>query len=211
MTKATVSSWETNRSMPSVDIVLKLAGLFGVRVDLLLTDSTVQLNQSNYSGLANDKTIDYLAGNVLVVRNDATTNQGITYEPIKVPGITGEARTFRINENNMEPVLIEGDFVTCKRVEEYADIRDGQIYAVVTRNQDIHIGYLQETGSALKCLFQSDEPRHLVKDDVLEVWLVHLRITPHLFSLSEIGGDPQLKQRLENVEQFLKSVFPQFK
>lgn len=52
VSKQTVSNWENNNIMPSVDMLVKIAGLFGVTTDSLLGRESV--NSLDVSGLPDE-------------------------------------------------------------------------------------------------------------------------------------------------------------
>ena len=61
-----------------------------------------------------------------------------------IPGVSGAGLVaFQIEGNSMEPVIKNGDIVVCKSVENIADIRDNEIYAVRS-NGNVWVKYVQK-------------------------------------------------------------------
>ena len=53
-------------------------------------------------------------------------------ERFRIPGITGALVAFNINGNSMCPTIKPGDMVICSLVENLKDLKENEIYAVVT-------------------------------------------------------------------------------
>jgi len=83
----------------------------------------------NIKFLRKKKTIAAQAGYVNEFPQSYTDQNLI---PISIPGIEGEARTFEITGGSMEPALIEGDYVVCRRVEH-----DGVYEKINTKIEEI--------------------------------------------------------------------------
>ena len=53
-------------------------------------------------------------------------------ERFRIPGITGALVAFNINGNSMYPTIKSGDMVICSLVENLTELKENEIYAVVT-------------------------------------------------------------------------------
>lgn len=103
-------------------------------------------------------------------------------EPVLIPGITGEARTWEIEGTSMEPIILEGDWISGNRVNSLAEMMGGNIYIIVTRSQGIHIKHSWPRGSRIYCQPSNyqQEGYYLDAADVLEIWDAKVRITRNL-------------------------------
>lgn len=103
-------------------------------------------------------------------------------EPVLIPGITGEARTWEIEGTSMEPIILEGDWISGNRVNSLAEMMGGNIYILVTRSQGIHIKHSWPRGSRIYCQPSNyqQEGYYLDADDVLEIWDAKVRVTRNL-------------------------------
>ena len=54
--------------------------------------------------------------------------------PFNLPGYEGESFAFRVEGRSMEPTLHQGDKVICQEIADAGQIRDGQLYTVLTRD-----------------------------------------------------------------------------
>lgn len=101
---------------------------------------------------------------------------------IIVPGVSGEARTWEVAGNSMEPIILEGDYVSGQRVASAQDITNGNIYVVVTRSQGIHIKHCSVRASRLYCVpaNYTQQPYYIELEEVLEIWDARVRLTRNL-------------------------------
>lgn len=53
-------------------------------------------------------------------------------ERFRIPGITGALVAFNINGNSMCPTIKPGDMVICSLLENIKELKENEIYAVVT-------------------------------------------------------------------------------
>jgi hypothetical protein len=83
-------------------------------------------------------TIRAFAGSTLGAENQEDN----TY--FSIPGVSGPGLVaFQIEGNSMDPVIKHNDIVVCKSVENIADIRDNEIYAVKS-NGNVWVKYVQK-------------------------------------------------------------------
>jgi SOS-response transcriptional repressor LexA len=55
-------------------------------------------------------------------------------QPFALPGIEGEHFAFRVEGRSMQPTLEPGDTVICREIADPRQVRNGDMYAVVTRD-----------------------------------------------------------------------------
>lgn len=56
-----------------------------------------------------------------------------------LPGIEGSFVAFQVSGKSMEPTISEGDTVLCQALEDKRELKEGEIYAVITQQQAIMI------------------------------------------------------------------------
>ena len=90
------------------------------------------LNSKNLLVSASEQ-IDYAAGNISKTELD----------PVSIPGIEGEGRTFEISDRWLYPILKYGEHLASVRfrVKDYELVDPQKIYAVVTPKK-VHITFL---------------------------------------------------------------------
>lgn len=131
-------------------------------------------------------------------------------EPIIIPGISGEARTFEIAGESMTPLLQPGDWVCCRRLEDPKYIKPGQVYVVVSNSQGIFAKHIQLMADRIRCISANTDYNGVDLDleDVREIWEVIIRITKHLGQDKPDGG---LAEKVDYIERFLRENFNQFR
>lgn len=132
-------------------------------------------------------------------------------EYVHVPGVTGEARTFEIEGESMEPVLFSGDYVVSVRVEDFKDIKNDRIYIVVCRLSSIYIKYTKIKGSQMLLISENSdrfatEAVHL--SDIKEVWEARIKITTNFDPVMSKEEQNRQGLRITSIEQFLSQKFP---
>lgn len=99
---------------------------------------------------AGDRTSGGGSGNILftTIRAFAGSTLGAESQEdssyFSIPGVSGPGLVaFQIEGNSMDPVIKHNDIVVCKSVENIADIRDNEIYAVKS-NGNVWVKYVQK-------------------------------------------------------------------
>jgi plasmid maintenance system antidote protein VapI len=78
--------------------------------------------------------------NILFTSVEAFSSNTISVEVLEdnqrffIPGVDGDLVAFNINGRSMEPTITSGDMVICSSVQQNSDVRDNQIYAIVTNS-----------------------------------------------------------------------------
>ncbi len=76
--------------------------------------------------------------NILFTSVEAFSSNTISVEVLEdnqrffIPGVDGDLVAFNINGRSMEPTISNGDMVICSPVESNQEVKDYQIYAIVT-------------------------------------------------------------------------------
>lgn len=186
--RSLLGAYEEGRAEPRLDLLHKMASLFGVSVDVLISRDLA--NETPDSIFARGK-------EVLVVTADSNKKDNIELVPHKAAAgylngfadpefITelpkfrlpilsqGTYRAFEINGDSMLPIL-PGTILVGEYVDNLKDIKSGKTYILVTRQEGIVykrvFNYLEENQ---KLFLVSDNrqytPYQVDAEDVVEAW-----------------------------------------
>lgn len=213
-----ISNYENGKFYPPADILVKLAEYFNVGTDdLLLKDlSTTNTQEVQPYAIVEDRPRQ----NVFVAAEAQVEYAGkwgkkfardLTY--ISIPGIEGDARTFEVYGNSMNPVLLSGDHVACTPCS-LPEVKAGQIYAIVmpqslTDAYPVKITYAQpEQGRVLCIPANRDEyvPYHIRNEEIREVWEAKIRLTAQITDPRMLAGN--IEHRVKVLEEFFRDKFP---
>jgi transcriptional regulator with XRE-family HTH domain len=188
--KSTLAAWESGRSNPSFEDMLRLADYFKVSADDLLTSD---LTARHARPWARDENL-----RVLVSTVDSGNRENIEYVPIRAMGGYAEGfgdmdfiselpafqlpflsqdkkyRAFPYEGDSMPP-LREGCTVIGEFVENWHTIRNGTLCLVVTQDEGVVLkkvfNYLEEKGlMVLKSTNERYAPYPVLQTDIREVW-----------------------------------------
>lgn len=187
--RSSISNWEKGYSMPSVDEIINIANYFSIELGMFLTS---RVEHSNESGI-DDYIVVRKDCNLLVLELAQASqpfewSQGIIENKLRavvIPGITGEARTFEIVGDSMEPALYHGDWISCTRVMALDNIRGATVYAIITSSMGITVKYLQRHPNGLKCVShnKTENPPFIIPhEEIVQLWEARLRITSHIIT-----------------------------
>lgn len=132
-------------------------------------------------------------------------------KPLVIPGVDYAAYTFEVEGDSMEPLLFEGDYVVCKRVQETSDLNHDAIYLVITRSSGVYIKLFKALSDS-QFVFASTNTKYkdtrLDHDDVREIWEATVRLSFHI----KADGMPSSEiKRFQQLEDFIKQKFPDYK
>ncbi|MCW0483557.1 XRE family transcriptional regulator [Gaoshiqia sediminis] len=187
--RSLIGSYEEGRAMPKISVLQQLAAAYNLTIDEL-----VSINLS--SGFHERSRAKGLQ--ILPVVVDHNNDELIPIVPVKasagylngfadpefigqlprfsmpVPELLGGKtyRVFQIKGDSMLPVL-SGSYLFCEFVESVSDLRDGQTYVLITRDEGlVYKRIYLENGTHL--LLKSDNPEYepylVDSSSVLEIW-----------------------------------------
>jgi len=118
----------------------------------------------------------------------------------RLPGLNnGTFRAFEVSGVSMESLLYEGDVVVCKWVEKLADVRERDIYVLLTESEGIAIKrVLSHIVSANKMLLGSENP--LYSAILLDYEKIHEIWQPITYMSTHFRTQNSLEVRLFEVE-----------
>ncbi len=150
ITRSRVSSYEENRSEPSIDTLIMFSKYFKLPIDVLVKNDLTYASDSSFIEIGNQRvlfpiTVDNENDNMIeVVPTEASAGYLLGYddpeyierlEKIKLPFLpTGKHRAFPIKGDSMHPMK-NGSYVVASFVENIRDVKDGTSYIVITKNE----------------------------------------------------------------------------
>lgn len=173
--------YRNNKNKPKFEVLVKLAELFQVSLDDLvyknLSEQDISVN-GEWVNLDRQKNllvpIKAHAGYVA----EWGQEQAKKLEQVHIPGVFGEARTWELEGDSMEPLLFGGDFVSGSKAN-LNHLISGGIYVVVTMSQGIHIKFVDwhDAGILLTPANAKYQPYTLPLSEIRELWNINTRIT----------------------------------
>ena len=205
-----ISNYENGKFYPTADVLIKICEFFGVSADdILLKDLASGIESDVFEPAKIEK------GNNVLVPIEAQSEyvgkwskkfiRELSY--VNIPGITGEARTFQVVGNAMNPLLMDGDYVACT-ASSVKEVQTGRVYVIVS--EQIQIGYVQVEQDRLVYIPNNrDEfqPYRIPNSAIREVWEARAKITDRVLDPLAGGYSPS---RLRELENFLMGKFPDF-
>lgn len=189
-----IGSYEEGRSLPPIPTLIKIANLFNVSLDALLTVDLSKDSRKEKSGKSKEVlviTVDSKGDeNVEFVSNKASAGYISEHSDpeylkelprISIPFLTRSYtyRAFEINGQSMLPVK-SGDIVVGRYLDDINKIKSGKTYVFVSKTNGVVYKRVFES-MANNLLLVSDNPTYdpytLAFDDILEVWSFVVRMT----------------------------------
>lgn len=130
----------------------------------------------------------------------------------------GTFRSFDVQGDSMEPTLYEGDKVVCSFVDPdswSSSVKDNYVYIVITSHEVVVKRIINEIKLNRSIKLISDnkyyQERCIPIDDVKEIWLLQMKISPFMPSPSNIRNALHedvdgLKDQLRNQSELIQSL-----
>ena len=206
VTRSRISSYEENRSAPTIEMLIKLSDYFKVPIDILLRNDLTKAKDSSFIEIGNQRvlfpiTVDDDNNNLIeVVPVKASAGYLAGYddpeyieqlEKIKLPFLpTGKHRAFPIKGDSMLPMK-EGSFVIGRFVEDRNDITDGKTYVLITLNDGmvykrVYNQIKQSNSLQLVSDNKNYKPFEVSIDEVLELWEFTCSINTQEYTKEEL-------------------------
>ncbi|SUJ01046.1 transcriptional regulator, y4mF family [Sphingobacterium spiritivorum] len=221
--RASVGAYEEDRAEPKYELLKKIAEYFDMTMDELANDSIDDkwkpTPRSNASNLR-----------VLSVTVDQQDRENIELVPVKasagylngygdpeyvaeLPKFSlpmfnqGTYRAFEIKGDSMLP-LPSGSVIIGEYVENWHDIKPGQTYIIVSKEEGvvykrIAFKYKEEKGLKLVSDNKTYEPYWVGSDDILEVWKAKAFISTEL---PEPSPEPTMETLTSMMAQMQKTI-----
>jgi transcriptional regulator with XRE-family HTH domain len=187
LTRARIGSYEEERCDPPIDVLIKISKLYHIAIDALVKADLRKFDIASMMKVGENRilfpiVVDSQNNDLVEVvtmkasagyLNGYADPEYIESLPImNLPfKITGKHRAFPIHGDSMPP-LKSGCFVIGKFTESLKDIKDGQTYVFVTKDDGIVYKRAYKKGSTIH--LHSDnkqyDPYTIKASDVLEIW-----------------------------------------
>lgn len=134
--------------------------------------------------------------NILFTSVEAFSSNTISVEVLEdnqrffIPGVDGDLVAFNINGRSMEPTILNGDMVICSSIEQHDDVKDNQVYAIVTNSAVWIKRVFRQFDDSGKCTHLQ-----LVSDNVDE-------FDPFVVDVTEIRSVLKVRKRLTGLDEF---------
>jgi transcriptional regulator with XRE-family HTH domain len=217
--RSLVGAYEEDRADPKYDLLKKIAAYFEVSVDDFINETI------------NEKWAPKPKGNpanlrVLSISVDKEDNENIELVPMKASAgyLNGYAdpeyvaalpkfylpmfkqgtyRAFEIKGDSMLP-LPSGSVIIAEYVENWADIKAGDTYVVVSKSEGVvykRAGNKYKENRSLKLISDNPvyEPYEISSDDILEVWKAKAYLSTQL-------PEPAPAPTMENLTSMMASM-----
>ncbi|RQP17591.1 MAG: helix-turn-helix domain-containing protein [Parapedobacter sp.] len=221
--RASVGAYEESRAEPKYELLKKIADFYELTMDELANETI------------NDKWKPTPRGNaanvrVLSITVDGDDRENIQLVPVKasagylngyadpeyiaeLPKFSlpmfrqGTYRAFEIKGDSMLP-LQPGSVVIAEYVENWSDIKPGQTYVVISRNDGvvykrIAFKYKEEKGLKLVSDNKTYEPYWVPAADILEIWKAKAYISTQL---PEPNPEPTMETLTAMMAQMQKTI-----
>lgn len=190
VTRSRISSYEENRSLPTIDFLIDFSDYFKIPIDILVRNDLSKTKDVSFIEIGNQRvlfpiSVDNENENLIeVVSSKASAGYLLGYddpdyieqlEKIRLPFLpTGKHRAFPIKGDSMLPMK-DGSYVVAEFVEDVFDVKSGTSYIIVTKNDGMTYkrvyNQIKEKGTLLlKPDNTAYEAYEVALEEILELW-----------------------------------------
>ncbi|ARV16730.1 XRE family transcriptional regulator [Polaribacter sp. SA4-12] len=190
VTRSRISSYEENRSSPTIDFLIDFSDYFKIQIDILIRNDLTKATDASFIEVGNKRvlfpiTVDSDNENLIeVVPAKASAGYLLGYddpeyieqlEKIKLPFLpTGKHRAFPIKGDSMLPMK-DGSYLVAEFVEDIKNAKSGHSYIVVTKDDGmtykrVHNQVEEKQSFLLKPDNPTYHPYEVPISEVLELW-----------------------------------------
>jgi transcriptional regulator with XRE-family HTH domain len=190
VTRSRISSYEENRSSPTIEFLINFSEYFRIPIDILVKKDLTKATDVSFIEVGDKRvlfpiTVDTDNENLIeVVSVKASAGYLLGYddpefieqlEKIKLPFLpTGKHRTFPIKGDSMLPMK-DGSYVVAEFVEDIKNAKSGISYIIITKNDGLTYKRLENQieknqSFLLKPDNPSYKPYEIPVSEVLELW-----------------------------------------
>ncbi len=218
--RTTLGDYERGKTEPNLDMLVKMSQKFDVDIDALIVSNMSHneleiISNENIRVLAISVDSDNVE-NIELVDTKAEAGYLDSYsdpEYIKeLPKISfpnlpaGTYRGFEIHGNSMLPIE-SGSIILCSFVENLKQIKDGNTYIIVSKENGLVYKRVVNINSKSKLLLKSDNESFLSYEihynDISEVWQYYAHLS---FSDTKITFNNILEQKLTDIQIKLTQI-----
>ena len=213
-----LAAYEESRNEPPVNLIIKIATYFQISIDALMRGDLSDTHPDTLMKIGKNRIL-------FPIKVDAENNDVIEVVPVKASAgylngrsdpqfvqelkimnlpfkIVGKHRAFGIKGDSMPP-LKDGAMIVGKYVESLEEIKEGQTYVILTKDEGLVYKrlYRENKKSTKAFAFHSDntvyKPYSVSSSEILEVWSFVCSINTSEFKPEEVN--------VESVIRFLQS------
>jgi transcriptional regulator with XRE-family HTH domain len=190
VTRSRISSYEENRSLPTIDFLIDFSTYFRIPIDIIIKNDLTKAKDVSFIEVGNKRvlfpiTVDDDNENLIeIIPAKASAGYLLGYddpeyieqlEKIKLPFLpTGKHRAFPIKGDSMLPMK-DGSYVVAEFVEDIKNAKSGYSYIVVTKDDGMTYKRLDNLiEEKHSFLLKPDNPSYQAYEvpvaEVLELW-----------------------------------------
>lgn len=211
--RSRLGAYEEGRNEPPIDLIIAIAGFFQISIDALIRGDLSKTDPEALMKIGKNRIL-------FPVLIDKDNNDVVEVVPIKACAgylngyadpqfiedlpimslpfkIIGKHRAFGIKGDSMPP-LKEGAIIIGKYTESLEDVKDGQTYIVLTKDDGLVYKRLyREKKKQIAFEFHSDNtayhPYSVSSENILEVWSFVCSLNMGEFKPQDINVDSMIK------------------
>ncbi|MBV6640906.1 MAG: LexA family transcriptional regulator [Cyclobacteriaceae bacterium] len=184
--RSTYYAWERGDANPNLESIMKIAKTFDVSLEeLLKKDLSVKrkVKQSLSDSLYEIEIVPRkaAAGYSVYFDDPEWSDQHIKKMSIPFKPPIGEVRAFPIEGDSMEPTVSDGSYVVAVKLLDLNEVKDGNNYIVVTKDDGILFKrFFKKDANLINLLSDNPRvpPREIKKQDILEIWRFYMALEP---------------------------------
>lgn len=209
ITRSRIGGYEEARNEPPIDLLIRLSEYFHIAIDALVRGDMRKTNIDGLMKIGKNRILFPILldsdGNDMVELVPVKASAGYTrgyadpdyiekLPQMKLPFLpTGKHRAFPIKGDSMPPIR-EGSFVIARFIERLEDIKFGQTYVVVTKEDGLTykrvMAYHKKEGAfELHSDNKAYQPFKVKAGDVLEIWEYTCSINMNQYQEDELNLD----------------------
>ncbi len=190
VTRSRIGGYEEARNEPPIDLLIRLSEFFHVAIDALVRGDLKKTNLDGLMKIGKNRILFPILldneGNDMVELVPLKASAGYTrgyadpeyiekLPQMRLPFLpTGKHRAFPIKGDSMPPIR-EGSFVIAKYLEKFEEVKFGQTYIVVTKEDGLTYKRImaynkKETAYELHSDNKIYPPFKVKAEDILEIW-----------------------------------------
>jgi transcriptional regulator with XRE-family HTH domain len=209
VTRSRIGGYEEARNEPPIDLLIRLSEYFHIAIDALVRGDLKKTNLDGLMKVGKNRILFPIIldneGNNIIELIPLKASAGYTrgyadpeyiekLPQMKLPFLpTGKHRAFPIKGDSMPPIR-EGSFVIAKYLERFEEVKMGQTYIVVTRDDGltykrIMAFHKKENAFELHSDNKLYAPFKVKAEDVLEIWEYTCCINMNQYQEDELNLD----------------------
>lgn len=190
ISRSQLMSYESGRTEPSIETLIKLSDYFNLPVDILIRNSLTLSKETSFIDVGNQRVLFPIAVDgtdedlIEVIPLEASAGYLNGYadpeyvedlNKIKLPFLpTGKHRAFPIKGDSMLPTK-SGSYIIAKFIEDISDVKDGRTYVILTENDGLVYkrvyNKIEENNALLLVSDNKLYKEYIVQTkDILEIW-----------------------------------------